>query len=97
MIATSIAQRRAEFRNQVQMFAADTGKAVDHPPTNVVQVTERPLAAMPEAALYSTSRPWRSARPMVACEPALNSRKSASMPSLKITPRSGMWDSILSG
>src|SRR4051812_22033224 len=47
--------------------------------------------------LHSTSNPFRSAMQIVACVPELNSRKSFSMPSLKITPFSGMRDSRISG
>ena len=31
------------YRNQVQLFAADTGKQLDYPPTNMVLVAEKPL------------------------------------------------------
>src|SRR2546430_8636383 len=41
--------------------------------------------------------PFRSPIPMTACVPELNSKKSFSMPSLKITPFSAMRDSRISG
>lgn len=31
------------YRNQVQLFAADTGKQLEYPPTNMVLVAEKPL------------------------------------------------------
>src|SRR5262249_34587697 len=46
---------------------------------------------------YSTNTPFRSATPMVAWVPVLNSKKSFSMPSLKITPCSGICDSSCKG
>src|SRR5437660_9523725 len=50
-----------------------------------------------EYGFHNTSTPFRSAMPMVACVPELNSKKSFSMPSLKITPFSGMRDSRIKG
>ena len=61
---------------------------------NVLVFTlEMNVSAVPQA----TRRPWRSATLIRALAPALNSRKSFSKPSLKITPRSGMSDSTSSG
>src|SRR6266581_4914721 len=46
---------------------------------------------------HSTNTPFLSAMPITARVPELNSRKSCSMPSLKMTPCSPIWDSMMSG
>src|SRR5687768_5720117 len=47
--------------------------------------------------IHSTSTPLRSAIPITAWVPELNSKKSFSMPSLKITPFSAICDWICNG
>src|SRR2546430_16286805 len=50
-----------------------------------------------EDGFHVTKTPFRSATPITACVPELNSRKSFSMPSLKMTPFSAMRDSRIKG
>jgi hypothetical protein len=56
---------------------------------------DRGKARVGAARHHTTNSPWRSAMPIVARAPALNARKSASMPSLKITPCSAIPETIV--